>query len=53
MAKAREIELDLAVKLDIADAIESLKALGSLGESVVREAILGIFDGMQAFLTAR
>jgi hypothetical protein len=47
---AREIEIDLAVRQDVADAIEPLKALGSLGESVVREAILGLSDRMQCIL---
>lgn len=48
--EAREIELELAVRQEVADAIEPLKGLGSLGESVVREAILGLSDRMEKIL---
>lgn len=47
---AREVELELAIRQDVADAIEPLKLLGSLGESVVREAILDLSDRMEKIL---
>lgn len=48
--EAREIELELAIRKDIADAIDPLKSLGSLAESVVREAILDLSGRMEKIL---
>lgn len=49
--EAREIELELAIRQEVADAIEPLKSLGSLCESVVREAILDLSDRMEKILS--
>lgn len=47
---AREIEAELAVRQEVADAIEPLKLLGSLVESEVRSTIEGLADRMQSTL---
>lgn len=47
---AREIEVELATRQDVANAIEPLKSLGSLAESEVREAIAGLSTRMETIL---
>lgn len=47
---AREIEVELTVRQDVADSIEPLKSLGSLVEAEVREAIDGLSGRMEAML---
>lgn len=47
---ARQIEVELEVRQDVADAIAPLKLLGSLAESEVRTAIDGLAERMQSIL---
>jgi energy-coupling factor transporter ATP-binding protein EcfA2 len=47
---AREIEIELAVRQEVADSIEPLKSLGSMVEAEVRGAINDLTDRMGATL---
>ncbi|WP_085031568.1 hypothetical protein [Ensifer aridi] len=48
---AREIEVELAVRQDVANAIEPLKSLGSLAESGARDTINGLSARMESILS--